>query len=318
MKIVVLGLGFMGATHLKALRNIPQAELVAVASDDERARCPGVRMYYDWSEAVLDPEAEAVDICLPTHLHAPATVAALLAGKHVLVEKPMALTSAGAARMIEAARDSGRILMAAQVLRFFPAYRALADVLQSGRLGRVRAAMFRRRSPTPAWSAWLTDKGSSGGGIFDLMLHDIDMSLHLFGQPQAVSATGYEDLPAGLDCITAQLHYPGMTVALAGGWYPISSYPFSMEYSVVGESGAVEYSSAAPVPVLYAGDSRTELALSEVDGYQAELEYFVECCLEEKQPELCPPEESARAVRLALLMLESREKGGEILPWKSE
>jgi predicted dehydrogenase len=203
MKIALLGLGFMGATHLKALKNIRQVELVAVASDDDRmADCSAPRKYRDWRDAVADPQAEAFDICLPTNLHASAAVAALNAGKHVLVEKPMALDAAEADAMIEAARRSGRILMVAQVLRFFPAYRVMADVVKSGRLGAVRAAMFRRRSATPAWGAWLTDKRASGGGIFDLMVHDVDMCLHLFGPPEAVSATGYSEwirlLPEGL------------------------------------------------------------------------------------------------------------------------
>ncbi len=310
----------MGATHLKALKNIRQAELVAVASDDERlADCPAPRKYRDWREAVADPQAEAVDICLPTNLHAPAAIAALNAGKHVLVEKPMALDAVETDAMLEAARRSGRILMVAQVLRFFPAYRVMADVVKSGRLGAVRAAMFRRRSATPAWGAWLTDKRASGGGIFDLMVHDVDMCLHLFGPPEAVSATGYEDLSRGLDWIAAQFHYPGMAVALAGGWYPSSAYPFSMEYSIVADGGAIEYNSAGTPPALYAADgSKTELPLADKDGYQAEIEYFIQCCAKGRQPSLCPPSESAAAVKLARLMLESREKRGERIPWKSE
>src|ERR1039458_7240661 len=131
-----------------------------------------VAKYASAEEAVLDPAVEAVDICLPTHLHERIAVLALAAGKHVLVEKPMALDGAAADRMIAAAERHGRVLMAAQVVRFIPPYRAAADILRSGRLGAVRAAIFRRRCAAPAWSAWLTDPAQSGGGVFDLLIHD--------------------------------------------------------------------------------------------------------------------------------------------------
>ncbi len=333
MRIAVLGLGFMGSTHLKALRATPGAEVVAVASDDERQLSgdlsgvqgniggPGGRMdfsglskYRNWQDAVTDPAVEAVDICLPTGLHAPAAIAALGAGKHVLVEKPMALDGEAADAMLYAARASGRVLMVAQTLRFFPAYRVLAEAVRSGRLGQVCAAMFQRRCAAPQWSPWLLDRSVSGGAAFDLLVHDVDFCLHLFGAPLSVSAVGHEDLGHGTDWITAGFHYDAAAVVVAGGWYPSPGFPFSMEYSVAGSGGVLEYSSAGVPPTLYAPDgTRTELAVAGKDGYQAEIEYFVECCLEGRQPDLCPPAESAKAVRLAELMLESRAKQGEKL-----
>jgi len=333
MRIAVLGLGFMGSTHLKALRNIPGAEVIAVASDDERQLSgdlsgvhgniggPGERMdfsgllkYRNWQEAVTAPAIEAVDICLPTGLHAPAAIAALGAGKHVLVEKPMALDGAAADAMLYAARAGGRILMVGQTLRFFPVYRVLADAVRSGRIGAVRTAVFRRRCAAPQWSPWLLDRTVSGGAIFDLLVHDVDFCLHLFGAPQAVSAVGHEGLGRGIDWITAAFHYDAAAVVVTGGWYPSKSLPFSMEYSVVADGGVMEYSSAGLPPTLYGADgSRTEMDATGKDGYQAEIEYFVKCCVEGRQPDLCPPAESAKAVRLAELMLESRAKEGEKL-----
>jgi predicted dehydrogenase len=184
MKIAVLGLGFMGSTHLKAWKKVPGAQLVAVASNIEKQLTgdlsdiqgniggPGgkldfsaVKKYRDPLEAVRDPEVEAVDICLPTHQHAEAALAALRAGKHVLVEKPMALDGASADEMIAEAHRSGRVLMGAQVVRFIPSYRAAAEMVRCGKLGQVRSAIFRRRCAAPAWSAWLSDPAASGGGV---------------------------------------------------------------------------------------------------------------------------------------------------------
>ena len=98
---------------------------------------------------MADPDIEAVDICLPTDMHAAVAIEALRAGKHVLVEKPMALDSEAAEQMLSAAKAAGKMLMVGQVLRFFPAYRAMADEVKSGRVGKVHSVLFRRRCAAP-------------------------------------------------------------------------------------------------------------------------------------------------------------------------
>jgi predicted dehydrogenase len=333
MRVAVIGLGFMGAAHLKAIRSIPGAELVAVCTRDEKKLSGdlsgvqgniggpgekldfrGVAKYRDIREVLDDPRVEAVDICLPTNLHAPVALDAIRAGKHVLVEKPMALDPASAREMIAAAKKHERVLMVAQVLRFFPMYEVLREVLNSGRIGIARSAFFRRRCAAPGWGGWLADPAQSGGGVFDLLIHDIDMALHLFGKPDTISSTGHEALASGVDVITAELHYPGRrTVVVAGGWHHPKSYPFSMEYTVVADGGTVEFSSAGRPPTVYHADGRVEpLAMKEQDGYRAQIEYFLNCCRDGSRPELCPPEESADAVALARCMLEARSRNGEI------
>lgn len=332
MRIGMIGLGFMGSTHLKALAGIPSATLYAVASDIPQQLTgdlsgvqgnlggPGLRFdfsavkkYSDWREAVKDPGVEAVDICLPTHLHLPVATAALEAGKHVLLEKPMARDGEEAWKLAEAARKAGRILMVAQVLRFLPEYRALQETISSGRLGTVRAALFRRRCGPPKWQRWVYDKSISGGGAFDLLIHDVDFALHLFGKPQAVSAIGREDMAGGVDWVAGVFHYPEAAVAITGGWQPPHDYPFSAEYSVVGDAGTLEYSSAGKPVTLYKEAGAETLAVGAADGYQAEIEYFVECCRAGKAPSLCPPEESAETVRLARALCDARACQGRIV-----
>jgi predicted dehydrogenase len=297
MRVGVLGRGFMGRTHLKAWEEIPDVEVVS-------------------GQVIEDPNVDAIDICLPTNLHAPVTLEALRAGKHVLVEKPMALDVASAHAMIAEAEKQKRVLMVAQVLRFFPAYVALGEILSSRRIGGPRSAMFRRRSGAPGWGAWLSDPKQSGGGVFDLLIHDMDLCLHLFGKPATVSATGYEALAEGVDVITASLHYgDGFTAVITGGWHHPKSYPFSMEYTVVAERGTVDYSSLGRAPTLYGADGEIEmLAMKEQDGYRAEIEYFLDCCRRGAVPSACRPEESAEAVALALCILEARKRNGEKMP----
>src|SRR5579871_509119 len=132
MRVAVLGLGFMGSTHIHALRSIPGAELAAVCSRDEKKLAgdlssiqgnlggPGERLdfsnvarYREIGPLLADPGIDAVDICLPTNQHSSVAIEALAAGKHVLVEKPMALDAASAQLMIAAAVRHKRVLMVA-------------------------------------------------------------------------------------------------------------------------------------------------------------------------------------------------------------
>lgn len=323
----------MGSTHLKAWSRIPQANLFAVLDQNETRLSgdlssiqgnlggPGVKMdfsavrKYRSIDAILgDPDVEAVDICLPTFLHARATIQALRAGKHVLCEKPMALRGEDADGMIAEAESAGKILMVAQVLRFFPEYLELGRLVKSGRLGRIRSALFRRRTAVPAWgSPEYMDKQKSGGAVFDLLIHDVDQCQHLFGVPEAVSSTGYEDMTGGIDTIVTEFHYRGIgQVTITGGWFHRGEYPFSMEFTVVGDDGVAEYSSAGRPLAVYWSDGRREAPSVEgKDGYQAELEYFLDCCRKGHPPAECPPEESSLAVKLTNFMVEARQRKGE-------
>jgi predicted dehydrogenase len=321
MKTAVLGLGFMGSMHVRAMGEIPGAELAAVYSADptklsgdltgiqgnlggpgQRFDFSRVKPYRSIPDLLADPAIEAVDLCLPTWLHEEVAVAALRAGKHVLVEKPIALDGTSARRMIAAAEQAGRVLMCAQVLRFFPEYLALRDAMPG--FGTVRAAFFGRRCGEPGWGGWLKDPAKSGGGAFDLLIHDIDVCLWLFGAPQAVSAAGFDDWVAG------QLFYDGFTVGIEGGWQAAPKYPFCMEYRVTLERGIVEYNSAGKPPVAYS-DTECSLPLAKTDGYAAEIAYFLECCAAGKSPERCPPGQSAQAVELMQALLAARAKKGE-------
>jgi predicted dehydrogenase len=337
MKVAVAGLGFMGLTHLKAWRNTPGVEIAAVSSDDPKALSgdlsgiqgnldvggetfdfSAISKYSDAFECVRKADADAVDLCLPTKLHAPVALAALEAGKHVLVEKPMGLDGADCDRMIAAAEKAGRILMAAHVLRFSPVYQPLLEGAASGRFGQIHNALFRRRCSAPAWSLWMGDRAQSGGGVFDLLIHDFDIALAAFGLPEAISAWGVEELGRGLDVLTAQLHYPEIgSVTVTGGWHHPKSYPFSMEYTVSGENGTLDFSSAGRPPKFYSADGSESLEpQAEIDGYQAEIAYFAGCCRTNAKPARCAAESSAAAVRLTRLAQESRARKGEILPCK--
>ncbi len=273
----------MGRTHAEAIARVPEIEFAGTISREAIAT------------ALHNPEIDAVDLCIPTDLHSSLAIQALRSGKHVLVEKPMALNAASCTEMIAEAEKHNRILMVAHVLRFSPAYLALEKALP---VETVRSASFRRQCGRPDWAAWLHDPARSGGGAFDLLIHDADMALHLFGPPQAISATGSGDL------ICAILHYPNsLAVEISGGWHA-PGLPFSMEYTIATDRTTFHYDSREPK--------------EPADPYAAEIAYFAECVREHKPPSRCPPRESAEAVRLMLALIAARERNGGKIAWTSE
>ncbi len=310
----------MGSTHLKAALALPEIQVAAVCSRDEKKLAgdfseirgnnadPGGRVdlssvakYREIPALLADPSLDAVDISLPTGMHESVTLAALAAGKHVLVEKPMALDGASADHMVDAAEQAGRVLMSAQVIRFWPEYAALRETLCEGRLGAFRGATFRRRCAAPSWGVW------EGGGAFDLLIHDFDFVLHLLGAPQALSAAGCYDDAAGIDLLHTLLFYPdGAEVLITGGWHNRGEYPFSMEFTATFERDTVEFSTASGVGVQEHPPGH---------AFAAELAYFARCCAGGPN-RLCPPQESAAAIKLIRLALDARQLKGEKIACK--
>src|SRR5437764_8720952 len=163
VRIGIVGVGFMGMIHYLAARKLHGARVEAICSRDEKKLAgdwrdirgnfgprgevmdlSGLRRYRTLDEMLADPGIDLVDVCNPTHLHPETAIAALRAGKHVLVEKAIALDPGDADAMVEAARKAGKLLMVAHVLPFFPEFAYAARVIRSGGHGKLRAAHFKR------------------------------------------------------------------------------------------------------------------------------------------------------------------------------
>ena len=187
--------------------------------------------------------------------------------------------------------------------------------MSSGALGLARSAVFRRRCAAPFWSTWLADPSKSGGGVFDLLIHDIDMAIHLFGLPDSVEASGYENLPRGIDLIHAELFYPhGGTVLITGGWHHPKSYPFSMEYTVTCDGGTIDFSSEGRAPTLYRENGEAEkLSMPDVDGYAAEVRYFSSAAAKEFSRPSARRASPPMLSNSHALILEARNSNGERL-----
>jgi predicted dehydrogenase len=146
--------------------------------------------YLDWRGLIRDPQIDLVDITLPTALHAQVAVAALDAGKHVLCEKPMALSAADCQPMMDAAKRNDRRLLIAHVLPFFPEYAWAIREVRSGKHGELLGGNFQRISAEPTWMANYWSPEHLGGPMLDLHVHDAHFIQLLFGRPTSVKASG--------------------------------------------------------------------------------------------------------------------------------
>jgi predicted dehydrogenase len=196
--------------------------------------------------------------------------------------------------------------MVAQVLRFWPEYRYLQKFARSQAYGAIRSATFVRQGAIPDWSNWLPVEARSGGAVLDLLIHDVDQALLLCGMPERVAAKRLGDA----DALTATLIYPGgPEVRIQGGWFAPGT-PFSMTFQVRSERAELELTPAG-LMLSDAAGKRTEVKPEGGDAYEAQLCYFADCCERGQQPAECLPSASAQAVEVALLLRQSRAKGGE-------
>jgi predicted dehydrogenase len=231
LRVALLGAGWVAERHARGLLDHPGAELVAASSWREPSLAAlaerfGVpRITTDWRELAADPELDAVVIGTPNALHAEQAVAFLEAGKHVLVEKPMARTVAECDRMLAAAGGSPAWLMVAHCWRFHPDVLALRARVAAGELGEV--VKTRSYGVHAHWgpSGWFTDPELAGGGaLLDMGVHAIDTTRFLLGDPLparvcATVATRYGDYPVDDDAVLLVRWSDATSSIIEAGWW---------------------------------------------------------------------------------------------------
>jgi predicted dehydrogenase len=323
LKVGVLGAGFMGSTHARAFAKVSGVQVVGVSSRSADkaaalAREVGAQPYADAMALATDPQVDVISNTLPTNLHKEYTIAALNAGKPVLLEKPMGLSVEECDAMIATANRKGRLLMLAHVLRFWPEYVAVVDFVHSGQLGRPLSATASRLSGRPTWGDWFANPAWTGGAVLDLHIHDLDVFNWLFGTPRSVYARGQRGATGGWDHTLTLVDYDGVQCFAEGSVMRPDGYPFTMTLWVLCEKGAVEYSfraagtgvetgtaSGTTLTIYEAGKEPRPLPAPGIDGYEAQAAYFVQCVLESRQPERAPAEQGRLAVRTALAARQS-------------
>src|SRR5690606_8453055 len=318
MRVGLVGAGVMGTVHGRG-GQAAGAELAAVFSRDQE-RAQGLAGQYGarvaGSYGDLLREVDVVDLCVPTHLHHSMALEAFAQGRHVVCEKPIALTEAEGREMIAAAQRAGVRFFVAMVLRFFPQYRLTRDLVAQGRIGEVGVIRLKRVSYTPqkAGDNWYLDHARSGGMMVDLMVHDFDFACWLAGDVTRVYAKAAGDRYA-----LATLRFASGAMALIEGGWANPPGVFRTAIDVAGTAGAIEWSSDATAtirtylrqPEGAAGEVGLPLSPLAEDPYTAQLKHAYEA-IRTGAPCVGSPEDALRALRVALAAKESARTGRSV------
>lgn len=334
----IIGIGFMGMTHYRALAQVRGARVSAVATRNERRLAgdwrgiqgnfgdPGTKIdlgpigrYADWRDMLRDPRIDLVDICLPPSLHAAAAIAAVEAGKHVLVEKPIALTTADAEKMVRAACKADRLLMVAQVLPYFPEYDFARRAIESGKYGRLLGGHFKRIIADPLWSPDFHDPQGSGGPVVDLHIHDAHFVRLVCGMPRGVFSSG-RVRDGGVRFVNTQFLFDDaeLSVTASSGVVDQQGRSFTHGFEIYLQRATLTYdfavyrgepTTATPLTVLTA-DGRVERPkLKPVDGFVAELTAATRAVRTGRASPWLAGEPACDALRLCHKQIESLRAG---------
>lgn len=251
VRVGVIGCG-IGAIHLEGYEQEPRAKIMAIAGLDED-RCAQLvqkfnisQRYRDYRDMLDNPDIDAVSIAVPNHLHAEVALAALQAGKHVLVEKPLARTIEEAEEIVRAGAISGKVLGTIFDKRGRADMEYVGKLALSGYFGEIYyvKAFWVRRSGIPGLGSWFTKKALSGGGpLIDLGVHMLDLSLWMLGNPEVstVSASTFAKLgPQGKG------NWPrGRFQSVAGEEYEVEDLATAFIRTATGATVQLEVSWAA-------------------------------------------------------------------------
>jgi predicted dehydrogenase len=350
LRVGVIGCG-AGSFHLEAFAEEPRTKILALAGLDG-PRCQELvskygipHLYSDYTELLANPDIDAVSLAVPNHLHCPMATAALQAGKHVLVEKPLSRTVKEGEEMIRVAKEEGKVLAVAFQRRSRHDVQLVRHQIRTGSLGQIyhAKAFWLRRSGIPGLGTWFTNKEHSGGGpLIDLGVHVLDLALWLMGNPVpvSVSAATYAELgPRGRgqwsgarfsrhdgvpyeveDMATAFIRFEGgITLQLDVSWAAYTSHTDEFGLSLLGTDGGAEIHAKDYAQV------GTLKFFSEIDGTPTVIEprlipnhghtgivnKFVDSILDGAPPEPSG-EEGLDRVRLIRLIYRSAELGREL------
>jgi len=326
--VVVVGTGYATeCLHLPRLLRIPGVRVVAIVSrNEDRAKLVAARFgletcYTDFDEALRREDVQIVDVNLPTFLHRDYVIRAAKAGKDVLCEKPMATTLREADEMIDATKSAGTKLMIAHVLRFWPDYVKAKQLVQEGYVGEPVAARAQRiPGPGYPWEGMPVEARGSrhwkaeadkGGGVLDLLVHDVDYLRYLFRSPiEVVQAVGGRLAGKTIDaldhCFATFRLKDGKVWEVASSWVRPIECPFIQNLQVYGSEGLLVLDNqTSPSLTLYTADGSTlRIEPPKTDGYFDEIQHFVKCVQDNKIPSVTP-EDSRASLEASLAAVKS-------------
>lgn len=247
LRYAIVGCGHIAKKHVAGIEAVDQAKLVAVCDTDEQRMAEfiewGAKTYTSYQALLADKEIDVISICLPTGLHADFTIQAAEAGKHVIVEKPMALNLQDADRMIRACQENDVKLAVVHPNRFRPAVMALRERIESGAFGKIGHAnatvRWNRNDAYFAQAPWRGTKAMDGGVLMNQAIHNMDLLLWMMGDAEEVTtyaATRLREIETEDTSVSVIRFKNGALGVLEAA---VTLYPKNLEesLSIFGETG---------------------------------------------------------------------------------
>lgn len=316
-RVAILGAGWMAGVHGDAYSNMENAEVAAIVDVNadaakELATRLDAEAFTDFHDMIEAVNPDIIDICTPTMFHKEYVIRSAAAGKHVVLEKPMARTMADCREMIEAVERAGITCMVAQVIRFFPEFIAAKEQVDAGAVGKPAVIRTTRGGGFPG--KWYTNYEESGGAIFDTLVHDFDWLLWTFGPIERVFAKGLGPRMAELklDYALVTLRFASGAIAHVEGNWAHTINGFTAGVEIAGDNGLISFTNHEEATLrtkIADGDSPAVWESPTMnDPYFLELQHFVDCVETGKKPSVGLVE-SMRAVEVALAAIESIRTG---------
>ena len=324
VRIAVIGLGWFGEIHCETIVGVPTLELVGLCTRNP-ARLQAMAEKFgvgktttDYRELLADPEVDAVSVVTMWDQHTEPAVAALGAGKHVFLEKPMAHTVEDCRQILDAAEQSNGILQVGHICRFNPRYRMAKQQIEAGKVGRIVSLSSRRNIP----AAWTPEILNKIGPIVGDAIHDTDLMLWFTGDrvvsayAQTVDVRGkrYPDIGQ-----TMYRFASGATATLETVWCMPEKTPFDIDerMTVIGTEGFIHIQDTFPnLGVVsqekFHSPDTTYWPMFEgtrSGALREEFSYFAGCALEGRRPEIGRPEDAMAALEATLAAEESARTG---------
>ncbi len=327
MRIGIVGAGFMAGTHARAWAATP-AQVKAVhapRAEPTRKLAQQAEAHPCATLAELIERVDVVDVCAPTDQHCAIALQAASAGRHVLVEKPLARSLGEGLAMLSACEQAGVQLLVGHVLRFFPEYAAAQASVMRGDIGAVAVLRLTRGSFQP-WAGtrhWLLDEARSGGLLLDLMIHDFDFARWVAGEVESVYARSVRSRDAdaaGDYCLALLRHRSGAISHIEGAWaYPQPLFRTALE--IAGSDGLIEQPVDSAIPLGLQLAQRADNAADIVaptsplaeDPFVTQLRHVYAVLAEGAAPR-CSGAEGLAALRIALAARASARSGRPVRP----
>lgn len=347
VKVGVIGAGSISEMHFESYKKNDEVEIYAVCDlNEERARekaaLYGAEKYFvDYNELLADPEIEAVSICTWNNTHAEISIAALNAGKHVLVEKPLSKTVEEAQAIEKAVAESGKTLQVGFVRRFGTNTQVLKKFIDSGDLGEIYYAKASCLRALGNPGGWFSDKERSGGGpLIDLGVHVIDLCWYLMGKPKVKSVSGNTYNKLGNrshienkafykaadynpdkndveDLANAIIRFENGASLIIDVSFTLHAKKDSIAVSLYGDKGGAEIEPELALvleknnTILNATPQIDALSFDFVNGFQKEINHFIEC-VKGNSETISPVQDGLEIMKILTGIYESSEKGREI------